>query len=94
MTVSFCLSSLNSQIDSIELELLELQRLEDQLLIMSQDDAYAAIYPAAKVQLDQLRQNIHRRKQWLEETVQILQSTLMCVSDFTEEATDLLRWFL
>lgn len=90
---SFRLSSLNDQIDTIESELLEVQRMEDCLLLLSQDAAYAAIYPAAMAQLEQLRQSARHRKQWLEETVQILQTALNCVSNYTEEASNLLRWF-
>ncbi len=93
MTLSFHLSSLDAQIDTVESELLEVQRMEDYLLLLSRDDAYAARYPAAMAQLEQLHQSIYRRKQWLEETVQILQSTLNHVSDYTEEATNLLHWF-
>lgn len=92
MTFSFRLSSLNAQIDSAESELLELRRIEDCLRIMAHEDAYATCYPAAMALLEQLRQSIRSRKRWLEEAIQILQDSLVSVSERTEEAADLLRW--
>lgn len=92
MIFSFHLSSLNAQIDSVESELLELRRIEDCLRIMAHEDAYATCYPAAMALLEQLRQSVRHREQWLEEAIQILQDCLVCVSDYTEEAANLLRW--